>query len=90
MDVLQQIIFLLDNNRLKEALEKANSLIEQSPDDAEALFTRGKIYWRMGNRSAATSDYAASARLCPGGPASRALEQSRDIEAFYNRDLYNP
>lgn len=72
------------------ALEIADGLVKRNPDDAAALFTRGKIHWRLGNRAAATNDFLVSAQLNPGGPASRALEQSRDIESFYDRQLYNP
>lgn len=73
-----------------EAIEALSEIIAANPDDAQALFARGKLYWRTGNRQAATTDYARSAALNPDGPASRALEMARDIENFFNRDLLNP
>lgn len=51
---------------------------------------RGKLYWKLGNRAAATSSYAAAAELDPDSPAAAALEQARTIEAFFNPDLLNP
>lgn len=77
-------------NRLSEALALCDSLLSRDPDNADVLFERGKIHWRIGNRAAATCDYAASAGLNPGGPASRALEHARDVESFFNPDIFNP
>ena len=65
------------------ALLKSNNL-------TEALFLRGKIHWRLGNRSRATSDYAAAAAADPDSPAAEALEQARAVEDFFNPDLLNP
>ncbi len=90
MDELQQIKNLLCCNTFDEAMKLANKVLEKDPDNAQALFLRGKIHWRTGNRKAATDDYLKSARLEPGGPAERALEQARDIESFFDRQLYNP
>ncbi len=67
-----------------------DEFIAANPDHAEALFLRGKVWWRMGERSRATSDYAASAAIDPAGPAAKALEQARDIADFFNPDLLNP
>lgn len=87
---MDQIDKLLKDNKLDEALVLLDRIIENAPDDAEALFTRGKIYWRLGQRSKATSDYAAAASIDPESPAVQALEQARDIENFFNPDLLNP
>lgn len=85
-----EAIALYESGHQAKALEALSQLIAAEPDNAEALFTRGKLYWRYGNRSAATTDYAHAAELQPDGPAARALEMARDIEAFFNPDLLNP
>lgn len=87
---MDQIDSLLKDNKLDEALVLLDSILEANPTDAEALFARGKIYWRMGLRSKATSDYAAAAAYDPESPAVQALQQARDIENFFNPDLLNP
>ncbi len=86
----QDIQALLDENKPGEALVLLDNVLAVEPDDPQALFLRGKAYWRLGNRSRATSDYAAAAALDPDSPAVQALEQARAIEAFFNPDLLNP
>lgn len=87
---MKRIEDLLKNNNLEEAIALLSSRIAENPDDAEALFQRGKLHWRMGNRAKATSDYASAASIDPDSPASQALEQAREIENFFNPDLLNP
>ncbi len=48
------------------------------------------LYWKLGRRGAAMSDYAAAAAIDPASPAAAALEQARSIMDFYDRNLYNP
>lgn len=57
---------------------------------AEMYFRRGKLYWRLGRRSDATSDYAKASAIDPSSPAVKALEHARDVADFFNPDLYNP
>ena len=87
MTEIAEITALLKSNNLTEALDLADRYLTAHPDDAEALFLRGKIHWRLGNRSRATSDYAAAD---PDSPAAEALEQARAVEDFFNPDLLNP
>ena len=87
---LTQINGLIEQNSLEEALKELDALIGSEGESAEVLFVRGKVHWRLGHRSQATSDYAASASLDPDGPAVQALEQARAVEAFFNPDLLNP
>lgn len=89
MDMIQ-IRQLLKENKLSEALVELNALIDREPDNAEALFERGRTYWRLGERSKAMSDYCRADALEPDGRASVALDQARQIEAFFNPDLLNP
>lgn len=90
MSQIQNIENLIAGSRLDEALEALDSLIALSPGDATLLFMRGKLHWRMGHRPQATSDFAAAVAIDPASPASRALEHARDVESFFNPDLYNP
>ncbi len=90
MSQIQNIENLISQSRLEDALEALDRAVAESPRDAQLLFMRGKVHWRMGNRSAATTDYAEAAAIDPSSPAARALEHARDVEAFFNPDLYNP
>lgn len=88
---LQNIENLIASGDLSGALEALTELIEAHPEGLDELyFGRGKLYWRLGRRSEATSDYMKAVALNPASPAARALENARDIEAFFNPDLYNP
>ena len=90
----QYIDSLVASGRLDEALEALTLGINGGRDDNKALadmyFRRGKLYWRLGRRAEATSDYAKAADFDPESPAVKALENARDVEAFFNPDLYNP
>lgn len=81
---------LLADNHPQQAIDILDTLISAEPDNADALFLRGKAFWRLGMRDRATADYSASAQLNPAGPAHRALENARDIADFFNPDLFNP
>lgn len=87
---LQDIQAILADNKIDEAINELNALIAINPNNDEALFLRGKAYWRLGNRSRALTDYATAASINPDSPAVFALEQAREIEAFFNPDLLNP
>lgn len=86
----QDIKDLIENNCIEQAIDMLNKLVEVDFTDAEVYFLRGKAYWRLGNRASALSDYATAADLDPDSPAVIALEQAREIEAFFNPDLLNP
>ncbi|MDE5785421.1 MAG: hypothetical protein K2H98_02720 [Duncaniella sp.] len=81
---------MIAGSRLDEALDALNALVASVPADAALLFMRGKLHWRMGHRARATSDFSAAAAIDPSSPAVRALEHARDVESFFNPDLYNP
>ncbi len=86
----QTVDKLIADNRLDEALHILNNTLAQSPGDAEALFARGRIYWRQGHHGEAISDYTAAVSIDPQSPASIALEQARQVMDFFNPDLLNP
>ncbi len=90
MPDLQIIADLITSNRLSEAMSRLNSLLREHPENDEALFMRGKISWRMGDRIAAMNDYAAAAAVNPDSPATAALQNARDVNDFFNPDIFNP
>lgn len=81
---------LISENRLGEALDLLNKSLAHTPDSAESLFNRGRVYWRLGRRSDAITDYEAAVAIDPSSPAAIALDQARSIMDFFNPDLYNP
>lgn len=89
-DTLNDIKALTEASNYVQAMTRLNDYIDLHPDSADALFMRGKLFWRLGERARATADYAASAAIQPDGAAACALEHARDIEAFFNPDLLNP
>lgn len=91
MEQLQNIDTLIDSGLVEEAVAALTSLIEAGADRPDELyFRRGKLFWRLGRRGEATSDYMKAVAYNPSSPAALALENARDIEAFFNPDLYNP
>ena len=44
----------------------------------------------MGDRIAAMNDYAAAAAVNPDSPATAALQNARDVNDFFNPDIFNP
>ncbi len=90
MSEIQNIEALISAGEYDKALCMLDSMIAAAPDDDNLLFMRGKLKWRLGRRSEAMTDYSAAAQLNPHSSAVRALEHARDVEAFFNPDLYNP
>ncbi|MDE5669695.1 MAG: hypothetical protein K2I24_09185 [Duncaniella sp.] len=96
MQNLQDIERLVSSGHLDEAVGRLSLMIadvDVASDSrllSDLYFRRGKLYWRLGRRGDATSDYTKASALDPGSPAVIALEQARDVEAFFNPDLYNP
>ncbi|MCC8070978.1 MAG: tetratricopeptide repeat protein [Bacteroidales bacterium] len=87
---LNEIQGLIDNGRLQEAVDRLVAFTRENARSDEAWFMLGKVYWRLGQRSKATTCYATAAEICPDSPAALALQQARDIEDFFNPDIFNP
>lgn len=90
MDYIQNINALVAENRIDEAVKLLDDIITANPADGKAMFERGKLLWRLGLRHKAMGDYAHAAELDPDGPGQMALDNAREIDSFYNRELYNP
>jgi predicted negative regulator of RcsB-dependent stress response len=80
---------LIENDETSAALALLNEAVESEPSD-EAYYLRGKLHWKLGNRSRAMSDYCKAVELNPESEARQALEMSTSIMNFYNKDIYNP
>ena len=84
--IMEKILELYNANKLEDALEQLKAI----PEDADSLYMRGKILWKMGRRSEAITAYGEAVALNEDSPAAIALQQARQIMDFYNKDLYNP
>lgn len=85
---------MCDKTAIKSQIDEISARIGEPDADAGAVaslyYERGRLYWRIGDRGAAMSDYAAAVHLDPDSPAATALKMASDIMDFYNKDLYNP
>lgn len=77
------------SGRYDEALETLGAAIARKPD-ADLLYIRGRLQWKLGRKADAMSDYSAAVAIDPSSPAASALEMAREIMDFYNHDMYNP
>ncbi|MDE7153506.1 MAG: hypothetical protein K2O00_03535 [Muribaculaceae bacterium] len=87
---LKKIEELADRGEFKQALSLLDNAIAENSGDDMLFMTRGKLYWRLGDRSRATSDYSMAIHINPESPACHLLEMARAVENFYNPDLLNP
>lgn len=53
---MDKIDKLVSENNIQGALTLINQMIDGNPESDELYFRRGKLYWRMGDRSAAMGD----------------------------------
>lgn len=105
MEDLQKIDQLIVSGKLEDAVAMLDTLINNAERNdnndyktteinaiklAELYFRRGKLMWRMGNRSRATADYTMAVHYDPESPARHALIQAQEVADFFNHDLYNP
>lgn len=90
----EEVLGLINAGRLDDADRIISVMLATAASDsrerAEALYLRGRIAWKKGNQGMAISLYASAAALDPSSPASVALDQAREVMAFFNKDLYNP
>lgn len=75
---------------IEQEIAELDKWLEAHPQDAEALYRRGALKWKLGLHAAALGDFTASEQLDPCGPGATAARGARGIFDFYNTDLYNP
>ena len=78
------------NQETSARLEALDERLAADANDEEALIERGRLYWALGMRGAAISDYLAARKINPDGKATQLLKATYEILDFYNKDLYNP
>lgn len=69
---------------IEQQIAELTSRIEAAPDDALALYRRGSLFWKLGQRAAAITDFNASALLDPTGPGAAASAHAQSILDFFN------
>lgn len=81
----------MDRNKDIEAqIAALTSQIADNQADAELLFQRGKLWWRLGRRAEAITDFNSATAIDPASPAKDYLDIVNDILDFYNTDQWNP
>lgn len=77
---------------IKKEIEALTAAAESADcaELADIFYRRGRLYWKLGRRGAAISDYERAVAIDSESPAAEALKMCRDIMDFYNTDLYNP
>lgn len=75
---------------IKKQIDALTAMIEQAGPTADLHYRRGKLYWRLGQRAAAITDFNEAVALDPVSPAAAYSAMTGDIMDFYNTDLYNP
>lgn len=78
----------MDN--IKTQISLLTARIEQGAGTADTYFIRGKLYWRLGERGAAITDFNHAVALDPQSPAKAYLNMTDSIMDFFNPDIYNP
>lgn len=81
--------FILERD-WKKTLEALNENIAHEPQNDHWHLMRGQVYWRLGDKSRAITDYEHALQINPKSPARTALELARKIMDYYNPDLLNP
>lgn len=74
----------LPMTEIEKQIEELTARIAADPADAAALYRRGSLYWKLGQRAAAITDFNASALLDPTGPGAAAADHVRSILDFFN------
>lgn len=78
------------DSEIEQEILALTTVIKLNPNDADALYRRGALYWKLERRVEAMNDYAASAHIDPNGRGATAARAAKEILNFYNTDLYNP
>lgn len=88
---LSNIQRLIDEENVDKAISCLDHYISLNGDNmAEALFMRGRAYWRLQEYGPAITDFEKAVALDPDCGAQAALDLARDVLNFYNKDMYNP
>lgn len=75
---------------IEQQIADLDAALNADPADADALYRRGSLHWRLNHRAQALTDLNRAAALDPAGPAPAAVAHLNAILAFTAPDLYNP
>lgn len=81
---------IVEMENIQSQIDALTVQINAMPRFAPNYYERGKLYWRLGNRAAAITDFNTAVSLDPSSPAASYLKMANEILDFYNHDLYNP
>ncbi|MDE6265818.1 MAG: tetratricopeptide repeat protein [Muribaculaceae bacterium] len=87
---LKSIDALVASGDFQGAINQLSDAISATPDNDRLYLIRGKLFWRIGERYKATSDYSTAVHLNPESPARHLLEMAHNVADFFNPDLLNP
>ncbi len=71
-------------NEIEQEIAALTAKIAADPNDARTLYRRGSLYWKLGRRAEALTDFNASANLDPAGPGAAAATHAQEILDFFN------
>lgn len=86
----QMIAGLILEHNWEKTLEALTDNIAQEPHNDHWCLMRGQVYWRLGEKAKAITDYEHAVQINPESPAKTALELARKVMNYYNPDLMNP
>lgn len=90
MDKKDNIVNLLNNGRIDEAIQLAESFIAESDKSDDRLYyLLGNAYRKKGNWQMAINQYLEAIAINPQSPAQQAYNMAMDILNFFNKDMYN-
>lgn len=78
------------NKDIQAQIGELSARLGSSCGDPDLYFQRGKLYWRMGNRAEAITDFNSAVALDPASPAQGYLDIVNDILDFYDTGQWNP
>lgn len=90
MNELEYIKQLLLDNKTDEAIARLDNIIATTPNDDNVYFLLGNAYRKKNAWREALNAYCQAIEINPESPAKLAYEQTQEILAFFNHDLYNP
>ena len=82
------ILNLLDQGKIKEALNLIDLQIEQNREDDELYYLKGNTYRKICNWKGAIENYMEALTINQESPAREALKMTEEILNFYNKDIY--
>lgn len=78
-------------NRIDEAYELAESIITENPDDADAHFVLGRIFYKKQEWGKAVNQFRRVLEIVPDHKeAQTQLEITNSILNYYTPDMFNP